>query len=148
MSEGRMEQVGAPFAIYNFPATRFVASFVGTLNIMEAKVLDPASGRIAIDGQEVVMARSLGSARAGDIRSVALRPEAVTLAEAGEGANGMTGTIEDVAFLGSVVRIRVRFEESAVSLDTFNHPGLPPPAVGTEVAVAFGRDDLLPLEAG
>jgi putative spermidine/putrescine transport system ATP-binding protein len=72
----------------------------------------------------------------------------VTLAEAGEGANGMTGTIEDVAFLGSVVRIRVRFKDSAVSLDTFNNPGLPPPAVGTEVAVAFGRDDLLPLEAG
>ena len=32
MSEGRMEQVGTPFEIYNFPATPFVASFVGTLN--------------------------------------------------------------------------------------------------------------------
>ena len=37
MSEGRIEQVGTPFDIYNYPATRFVASFVGTLNIMDAQ---------------------------------------------------------------------------------------------------------------
>ena len=148
MSEGRMEQVGAPFAIYNFPQTRFVASFVGTLNIMEAQVVDPEAGRIAIDGQEVVMARPLGAVRAGETRSVALRPEAVTLATAGEGDNQMSGTIEDVAFLGSVVRIRVRFADNAVSLDTFNNPGVAPPALGAPATVRFGRDDLLVLDAG
>ena len=36
MSEGRIEQIGTPFEIYNFPATPFVASFVGTLNAVEA----------------------------------------------------------------------------------------------------------------
>ncbi len=44
MSEGRMEQVGTPFEIYNFPATAFVASFVGTLNAVEATIVDPAAG--------------------------------------------------------------------------------------------------------
>ena len=43
MSEGRMEQVGTPFEIYNYPATPFVASFVGTLNAVEATVVDAAS---------------------------------------------------------------------------------------------------------
>ena len=48
MSEGRIEQIGTPFEIYNFPATTFVASFVGTLNLVEACVID-AGGRPAVD---------------------------------------------------------------------------------------------------
>ncbi len=43
MSEGRIEQIGTPFEIYNFPATRFVASFVGTLNLLEAGIVDAAT---------------------------------------------------------------------------------------------------------
>src|SRR5512139_3818383 len=41
MYDGRIEQVGTPFEIYNFPSTAFVASFVGTLNWTEAEVVDP-----------------------------------------------------------------------------------------------------------
>src|SRR5215470_14291327 len=78
MSEGRMEQVGAPFEIYNFPRTRFVASFVGTLNILKGRILDPASGRIEIEDQQVFAARGVADAKAGEVRSVALRPEAVS----------------------------------------------------------------------
>jgi putative spermidine/putrescine transport system ATP-binding protein len=94
-------------------------------------------------------AQRLGAGRRRRL-TVALRPEAVTLTDGRGGRNNGIDRHRSrrSSFLGSVVRIRVRFEESAVSLDTFNHPGLPPPAVGTEVAVAFGRDDLLPLEAG
>src|SRR5204862_2969389 len=53
MSEGRIEQIGAPADIYNFPATPFVASFVGTLNLLAAKVINGGEGRLSIDGQEV-----------------------------------------------------------------------------------------------
>jgi len=44
------------------------------------------------------------------------------------------------------VRIRVRFQENAISLDTFNNPNATPPARGTRVTVSFGREDLLVLE--
>jgi putative spermidine/putrescine transport system ATP-binding protein len=148
MSEGRVEQVGTPFEIYNHPRTRFVASFVGTLNILKARVLDPAAGRIAIDGQEVRAARGVADASAGDVRSVALRPEAVSLNGAGGERNRLDGAIEEVSFLGSVVRVRVRFAESAISLDTFNSPGAPPPKHGEKVSVSFAPDDLLVLEGG
>jgi len=53
MNEGRVEQVGTPLEIYNYPRTRFVASFVGTLNILSGHVVDPATGRMAVDGQEL-----------------------------------------------------------------------------------------------
>ena len=147
MSEGRIEQVGTPFEIYNFPRTPFVASFVGTLNILRGRVTDPARGKIVIDGQEIIASRGLESAGVGDIRSVALRPEIVTLEGTGVDGNRMEGTVEDVNFLGSIVRIRVRFEENAISLDTFNNPHLSVPQRGQMLTVGFPREAVLALEA-
>jgi putative spermidine/putrescine transport system ATP-binding protein len=146
MNEGRIEQIGTPFEIYNYPRTRFVASFVGTLNILRGQVQDPASGRITIDDQDIVAARGIVDAQAGEVRSVALRPEAVSLNGTGGERNRLNGTIEEVSFLGSVVRIRVRFKENAISLDTFNNPGVTPPERGQPVTVSFNREDLLVLE--
>ncbi len=146
MSQGRMEQVGAPFEIYNFPKTRFVASFVGTLNVLNGKVADPAKGTIAIDGQDIVASRGLGATKAGDSMSVALRPESAMLVDLGGGRNRMRGTIEDVSFLGSVVRLRVRFTDNTILMDTFNSPNFPPPARGQTVTVIFAPEDVLVLD--
>ena len=85
MNEGNAEQVGTPFDIYNYPRTRFVASFVGTLNILRGKVIDAGMQKLMIDDQEIIATRGVSDARNGEIRSVALRPEAVTLAGSPEG---------------------------------------------------------------
>jgi putative spermidine/putrescine transport system ATP-binding protein len=146
MNEGRIEQLGTPFEIYNYPKTRFVASFVGTLNILAGKVLDSTAGRIAIDDQEVVASTGLNGASAGDALAVALRPEALSIGHANGGNNNLTGTIDEVHFLGSVVRIRVRFGDNVVSLDTFNRPHSAPPERGQPVTVNFTREDLLVLD--
>jgi putative spermidine/putrescine transport system ATP-binding protein len=148
MNEGRAEQVGTPSEIYNSPTTRFVASFVGTLSFLKAKVLDPQSGRLQIEDQEIRAGRAIEAAQSGDIWSVALRPESLTLMN-GQGVgdhNEMRGRVEEVAFLGSVVRIRVRFNEGAISLDTFNNPASHLPERGAPVAVHFAPQDLLVLE--
>ncbi|HKV43532.1 MAG TPA: ABC transporter ATP-binding protein [bacterium] len=147
MNEGRVEQVGPPFEIYNFPRTAFVASFVGTLNILRGHVADPASGKIVVDGQEVIASRTLEHTRVGDVCSVALRPEVVSLGEAAGDGNRMRGTVEDVNFLGSIVRIRVRFADNAISLDTFNNPRLSLPQRGQALTVSFPREAVLALEA-
>lgn len=121
---------------------------MGTLNLLKARVLDPKAGRIEIDGQAVGVTGGLSSYASGDVCTVALRPEAVTLGkEAGE-KNRLAGTIEEVAFLGAVVRVRVRLAEAAVSLDMFNNPGVPPPERGQPASVLFARDDLLVLADG
>jgi putative spermidine/putrescine transport system ATP-binding protein len=146
MNEGRVEQVGTPFEIYNFPQTRFVASFVGTLNIMTATVVDPSKGRISVGGQEIVTARGVSDAKAGDRRSIALRPEAIRLDGADGGRNPLRGEIDEVSFLGAVVRVRVRFADERLSLDTFNSPGAPPPARGSSVIVSFAPEDVLVLD--
>ena len=145
MSEGRIEQIGTPSEIYNFPATSFVASFVGTLNLMPAGVVDPASGRVVVAGQEIRTARAIGDAKAGDRITMALRPEGITLGEGDPSANRLRGTIDDINFLGSIVRLRMGVARSdgtvnEISLDTFNEPHLSLPAIGSTVTVAFAPE--------
>ncbi len=147
MNEGRVEQIGTPFEIYNYPRSRFVASFVGTLNIMRGRVTDVAAGKVAVDDQEIVASTAIADGQAGQIRTLALRPEAISLTDTGGDRNRMQGTIDEVSFLGSVVRIRVRFKENMISLDTFNQPSVAPPQRGQPVTVSFAREDLLVLEA-
>ena len=140
MSEGRMEQVGTPFEIYNRPKTRFVASFVGHLNLLQGMVTDAAAGRVRIEGQDVSTAGTFEYGQAAAV-TMALRPEAITL-DGSHASNRLQGTISDVNFLGAIVRIRVAVGAQRVSLDTFNNPASPPPARGSTVTLGFTPADL------
>ena len=143
MNAGVAEQVGDPFAIYNRPATDFVASFVGTLNRLEASVTDPATGAVMIDGQPLDLARPL-AAPAGASVTLALRPEALKLGPAGA---TLRGRVEDVAFHGPVVRVRAAIGSQGVALDSFNTIAFRPPAVGDTVELGFDPADVLVTEA-
>ena len=86
MNEGAIEQIGTPGEIYNRPRTRFVASFVGTLNTLEGVVVDPVEGAIRV-GQTMLRARGvIEAAMAGETRALALRPEALRLGPPADGA--------------------------------------------------------------
>jgi putative spermidine/putrescine transport system ATP-binding protein len=144
MSEGRVEQIGPPPEIYNFPATPFVASFVGTLNLLPAVVVEAAASRISIDGQEIRGSAPI-EADAGSRVTVAIRPEAVENGVGG-GPNRLHGLVEDVSFLGSIVRTRLKVGDGAsLSWDQFNDPGLAPVSVGESVTVSFPTEASLVL---
>ncbi len=144
MNGGVAEQVGAPFEIYNRPATRFVAGFVGTLNVMEARVLDGPAGRVSIGGQEIALGRPVPAGSGGGL-AVALRPEQVTLGALPGQDAVLHGEVSDVDFLGSVVRVRTRVGDQKLSLDTFNRAALPPPSAGQSVEIGFSASDVLIL---
>lgn len=147
MYRGRAEQVGTPFEIYNRPATRFVANFVGTLNVLEGTIADAGAGKVRIGGSEVALNRSLNGAKAGDAVSLALRPEVISLGRQSGRDTSLSGQISDVSFLGSVIRVRVSLGKDTLSLDTFNSAASPPPVVGDKAEVSFAATDLLVLEA-
>ena len=139
MSAGRIEQVGTPFEIYNFPATAFVASFVGTLNAVEARIADAGDRRLTLAGSQITTASDV-SGSAGELVTVAIRPEMITFDGTGEGDghNRLAATVNDVAFLGAVVRVRTSLSDgSSVSVDTFNNPNLAVPDAGTPVTLRF-----------
>ena len=144
MSEGRIEQIGPPPEIYNFPATPFVASFVGTLNLLPAQVVDAATGTVNVGGQTIRTPKAIESGADRPV-TVALRPEAVELGEAG-GSNRLTGRVEDVSFLGSIVRTRIRIADGiSVSLDQFNDPALAPTGIDDTVTISFPPEATLVL---
>jgi putative spermidine/putrescine transport system ATP-binding protein len=146
MSSGRVEQIGTPFEIYNFPTTRFVASFVGTLNVLTADVAD-ASGKLRIDGQDIQAAQAITDSPAGRSITVALRPEVLSLNghDAPGATNHLTGTVDDVMFLGPTMRVRVHLSQQSFQFDAFNNPQLPPPQPGEQVTVSFPPEACLVL---
>ncbi|NVD39273.1 ABC transporter ATP-binding protein [Ensifer sp. HO-A22] len=143
MNGGRADQIGTPFEIYNTPATRFVASFVGTLNIIEAKVADPATGAVAIGNQQVSLKEQIAGMKGGDPISLALRPEAGSIADSAKGDTALTGEVVSTSFLGSVIRTKLRIGSDVISFDMFNDPGLTPPTFGDNVTLRFAAKDLL-----
>jgi putative spermidine/putrescine transport system ATP-binding protein len=147
MSEGRIEQIGTPFEIYNFPSTAFVARFVGTLNVVTAKVVDPVAGTLEVAGQPIRAAGAIKAGHAGAAVSVALRPEIISLGSH-EGMNQLNGVVDDVTFLGAVVRVRIRFTDGsgAIAFDTFNNPHLAVPDPGTAITISFPPEACLVLD--
>jgi putative spermidine/putrescine transport system ATP-binding protein len=154
MSEGRIEQIGTPSEIYNAPSTAFVASFVGTLNLVAAGVIDAASGRLSIDGQEIRASKVAADISPDGRVTLALRPEGISLGEGGEGSNHLHGTLQDINFLGSIVRLRVRLGDgpdgqppAVVALDKFNEPHLRLPEIGEAVTISFPPEACFALAA-
>ena len=54
-------------------------------------------------------------------------------------------TIEEVHFLGSVIRVRARVMDTMVALDTFNRPDQPPPSIGSTAEISFSPRDVILL---
>jgi len=143
MNGGLADQVGTPYDIYNRPTTRFVAQFVGTLNTFDVTVVDAATGRVALDGQELQLPVALNAGHP----VIALRPEALHLGRI-DGADAvLTARVEDVQFMGSVIRLRASMAGTSVSLDTFNRPDQPPPKVGEQVEISLSGRDAIVLTA-
>jgi putative spermidine/putrescine transport system ATP-binding protein len=144
MHQGVADQIGTPFEIYNRPATRFVAQFVGTLSMLEATVTDQSKGEVEAAGTRISGLKLPAATANGNKLALALRPEAVSLKHA-KGDIKLTGAITGIEFLGSVLRMKVSAGGTTIAFDTFNDPATPPPNFGETVSISFDRDSLLVL---
>jgi iron(III) transport system ATP-binding protein len=105
MSNGEIQQIGAPEDVYIRPANRFVAEFVGRVNLIEGVVSVVDGGKVVldVDGGRRLMVDSIDSARVSERLTVVVRPEAMTLLAADDPLNGTNTWDVDVhatAFLG------------------------------------------------
>lgn len=147
MFEGKIEQVGSPFEIYNFPQTAFVASFVGTLNTASAEVIDPERHLLQIDGVQLESAETMDGMPKGSKVTVAIRPERFSFAAQEKKANVLDCKIENITFLGSVVRVQVVVGSNRFYMDTFNNPFLALPKIGDSDQVSCSREAVLILRS-
>jgi putative spermidine/putrescine transport system ATP-binding protein len=146
MNGGIAEQVGAPFDIYNRPKTKFVANFVGTLNTFETRVEDAEKGVVSIAGVPMTLPEGGLAVAKGASLAIALRPEALQLGRAEGREVVLPATVEEVHFLGSVIRLRANIAGTRVSLDTFNRADTPPPAPGAAVEISLSARDAIVLQ--
>ncbi len=135
MSHGKIEQTGTPTEIYNRPATEFVASFVGQLNLIPVTLLNLAQNLVSINGQAVKASR-IAEKFSQEKPRLAIRPEELNPGFI-DGHNHLEGIIDSINYLGSIVRLRMTLDGSFMTIDMFNEQNLKIPTIGDPYVVNF-----------
>ena len=156
MDRGRVLQVGKPWELYLRPGNRFVADFIGTMNVFRGQAEGPGSA-----AGDRLMVTSFGerwrvrvSGTPGTHISLGVRPESLTLergGNAGESWNSLTGIVIEAAYLGAIVRYQVQVADGVeVTADIHNPDFAAIRSVGDRLTLWFAasRAVTLPGEAG
>jgi putrescine transport system ATP-binding protein len=118
MNHGRLMQVATAPELYEQPNSRWVADFVGDVNLIEGKVIETGADTTVIESAVVgrVRAGAPSGAKAGDTVWIALRPEKVRLSLEQRAAteNSVSGTVRDIAYLGDLSIYKVALDNGFV----------------------------------
>lgn len=145
MHGGRVEQLGTPTELYDFPATAFVAKFLGETNLLPCDVIGTESGvafcRLS-NGVRVDVRDVASTLRASGPSLVSVRPERVKILDTGETADcTLDGVVATHIFLGAVHRLTVVTLGTEIVLTLPDRSPLPSLSPGQELRVGWGRDD-------
>jgi iron(III) transport system ATP-binding protein len=148
LNDGVIQQVGTPMELYDKPANLFVATFLGTANVLKG-VVEDAGGSAqfnSLDGTRI----PVESPERGP-RSLVFRPQNVTIAQAADtrtdsGSVRMAGTVRHMEFLGSIIRYGVAIGADTVLVDHRHQQGAPAYATNSPVSLLLPKDQLMVLE--
>jgi putrescine transport system ATP-binding protein len=119
MHQGRLAQVGPPAQVYEQPSSRWVAGFVGDVNLIEGLLVEtgPSGSVLECTGLGRMDIARQGNVPSGTTLWVALRPERIELTElapAAAGGNCFAGHVLDVGYLGDLSTYRVKLASGLV----------------------------------
>ncbi len=151
-NRGRIQQLGSPRQVHEHPATAFVASFMGEMNIFEGKVTAVETDghcRIALGAGLTFLGVNARAVEAGSSRLMAVRPERIRLnPPPGTCDNLVSGRVSEAIYLGDRMTVRV---VTAGGLQFSVNEGVErvddPPARGMPVEIGWNREHCLVLEA-
>ncbi|MGB6605170.1 MAG: ABC transporter ATP-binding protein [Steroidobacteraceae bacterium] len=156
MDRGRVAQVGTPSEIYEFPASRFVADFVGTANLFEGTVRASEGGLITVHCAETgcdLLVDDAGSFTPGQRIWVALRPEKIRIGKqpvtAGR-TNQLRGTVWELGYLGNRSTYRIKTSSGKlITAFSQNERRTAEPAIdwSDEVFVSWSADAAVLLQS-
>ena len=143
MRNGKLEQYGAPKALYQRPSNRFVASFIGDMNFIRGRYrMSGSEAAIELDGLAAPTpfgladtAHKLGNGEPADL---GIRPEHIRLVADGP----VRGTVEEAVYLGSIYHYRIALANGVV-LTVRNPAGATAPylAVGDSIALDWDAEN-------
>src|ERR1700736_3863072 len=159
MDSGRLEQVATPRELYEAPSSRWIAEFVGDVNIFDGQVASREAGRLSIatkDAGTIVVAEPRHPVTKA-IVAVAIRPEKVKLSRRGpvsdavsaHSINRLEGIVTDVSYLGGVTSYKLKLDSGAVvrsSMANTARIDIDAYSAGERVVAWFTPDDCLVLE--
>ena len=122
-NEGKVMQVGTPEDIYRRPVSRFVADFVGSSNVLEPGFVNSVLG---------------------EKRWASLRPEAIHVVRAGEGASRLTGTVLTRSYQGATTRLSIDLHGTQINAVVPSADDVP--AAGEQVTLGFAKDAIHLME--
>jgi iron(III) transport system ATP-binding protein len=125
LNEGRIQQIGTPVELYDSPANRFVATFLGTVNLIEGRI-ERDGGFVADD----LKLRDIGGPPGP--ACISIRPQGIGV---GPPDAGIIATIVDHEFLGAVSRYRLQVGRQRIVADVPHQRGAPLLALGTAVGL-------------
>ena len=148
LDAGIVQQVGTPAELYDAPANRFVAEFVGTMNLLEGSVsADGDALRFDVDGVGAVRLPRLADAPASGKLALSFRPHAVRMAVGPAAASGqsqltLSGVVQGSEFLGEFTRYLVAVGTHQVTTDQPHLAGTRRIEDGAAVTLAVAADQL------
>jgi putrescine transport system ATP-binding protein len=159
MDAGRLEQVATPRELYEAPASRWIAEFVGDVNLFEGQVASRDASRLSIttrDAGTIVVAEPRQPITKA-IVLVAIRPEKVKLSRRGpvtvtlnaHAINRLEGIVTDVGYLGGITTYKVKLDTGAVvrsSMANTARIDIDAYTVSQRVVAWFTPDDCVVLE--
>jgi iron(III) transport system ATP-binding protein len=141
LDQGVVQQVGTPAELYDEPVNAFVANFVGTMNMLNAKVCSQHADLLVLDVMgvgEVSLPVSSGVSNLyykDQQVQLSFRPHSVKVETAPSTSDDVTlciqGTVEGSEFMGESTRYRVRVGTQSLSVDQPHYAGVPKLSVGT-----------------
>jgi putrescine transport system ATP-binding protein len=152
MDNGRLVQVAPPRELYEAPNSRWIAGFVGDINLIEGQVAARQAGHftIATESAGAIVASHVPASGSSNV-CVAIRPEKIRLLPLEQGAsavNVLTGVIMSAGFLGGVSVYAVQLDQGAVlrvTLANATRASADGFSAGQRVSVSFAPDDVVVL---
>ena len=144
LDEGVIQQIGTPVELFDQPANRFVAQFVGSVNLFPGRVRDEAGRRIfssPVLGDHP-LPHEAAAATAASEADLAFRPHAVRLDSAAADGLTLEGEIQGGEFLGEFVRYEIKVGDSTVLADQPHHRGTRRYEKGARVRLAVPASEL------
>ncbi|MDH3317668.1 MAG: ABC transporter ATP-binding protein [Betaproteobacteria bacterium] len=152
MSEGVVQQVGTPTELYDNPANRFVASFLGMANVLDGRLASDVGTTVfhSASGITVPLSSSQVANRGtGDSHSIMFRPQSVAIRPAGapepRAGVSMQGVIQHQEFLGNLTRYAVAVGESVILVDDAHQPNQRSFSVCTRVGLSLASEQVVIL---